>query len=452
MTKYTTPGVYVVESSSMPPPIVQVATAVPAFIGSSAAGKTLARVTSMLEFERVFGKGKPTPFVAVVATDKATGQDVLQSIRKKTPGAGPDFLLHYAVRHYFENGGGDCYVVSVGDFSKPPTKADILDGLARLAREDEPTLIVPTDAALLTPSDHMEVAREALSQCAALRNRFAILDVPGGDVYAFRNGIGADNLSYGAAYHPFLETTLTFAYEETGVDIRRSDGERAGGWKGAAMTMADLKATQPALYNSIKDAMDQQRVTLPPSAAVAGVYARTDRERGVWKAPANVGLSAVVGPAETITDAAQSDLSIDPTTGKSINPIRAFNGHGTLVWGARTLDGNERDWRYVPVRRLCMTIEESIRKSTAFAVLMPNDASTWTTVSSMIESFLSDLWRQGAMAGSDRRSAYFVNVGLGTSMTPQDVLEGRLIIDVGIAAMHPAEFLVLRLTHQVRKS
>ena len=186
------------------------------------------------------------------------------------------------------------------------------------------------------------------------------------------------------------------------------------------------------------------------SAAMAGIYARVDRERGVWKAPANVGVMAVLGPVTKITDDDQDRLNVDATAGKSINAIRAFTGKGTLVWGARTLAGNDNEWRYVPVRRLFITIEESARKASAFAVFEPNDQSTWLKVKAMIESYLYGLWEAGALAGAKPESAYFVHVGLGTTMTPQDVLEGRMIVEIGVAAVRPAEFIILRFSHKLQ--
>ncbi len=204
------------------------------------------------------------------------------------------------------------------------------------------------------------------------------------------------------------------------------------------------------LYNQIKTALAEQRVELPPSAAIAGIYARVDREQGVWKAPANVGVVGILGPVMKITDDDQDRLNVDPTSGKSINAIRAFTGKGTLVWGARTLAGNDNEWRYISVRRLFITIEESTKKASAFAVFEANDQSTWLKVKAMIESYLYGLWEQGALAGSRPEDAYNVNVGLGTTMTPQDVLEGRMIVEIGIAAVRPAEFIVLRFSHKLQ--
>ena len=146
------------------------------------------------------------------------------------------------------------------------------------------------------------------------------------------------------------------------------------------------------------------------------------------------------------------NLNVDPTAGKSINAIRAFTGKGTLVWGARTLAGNDNEWRYVSVRRLFNTIEESAQKATAFAVFEPNDATTWLKVKAMIEAYLFGLWQQGALAGPTPESAYFVNVGLGKTMTAQDILEGRMIVEIGIAAVRPAEFIIIRFMHKLQEA
>jgi phage tail sheath protein FI len=216
----------------------------------------------------------------------------------------------------------------------------------------------------------------------------------------------------------------------------------------AAIQMSD----KTALYNQVKAAMANQRVVLPPSPAIAGVYATVDRTRGVWKAPANVSLASVIRPMVKITDAQQEGLNVDPTSGKSINAIRAFTGKGTLVWGARTLAGNDNEWRYINVRRLFSVIEESIQKATAFAVFEANDTTTWLKVKAMIESYLYGLWERGALAGPTPEAAYFVEVGLGKTMTNQDILEGRMNVRVGIAAVRPAEFIIVTFTHKLQEA
>jgi phage tail sheath protein FI len=138
--------------------------------------------------------------------------------------------------------------------------------------------------------------------------------------------------------------------------------------------------------------------------------------------------------------------------GKSINAIRAFIGKGTKVWGARTLSGNDNEWRYVNVRRFFNMVEESVKKSTYWAVFEANDINTWTKVRGMIESYLVLKWKDGALAGAKPNEAFFVRVGLGQTMTSQDVLEGRMYIEIGLAAVRPAEFIILKFSHLVQTS
>jgi phage tail sheath protein FI len=202
-----------------------------------------------------------------------------------------------------------------------------------------------------------------------------------------------------------------------------------------------------ALLERIKRDMSQQ----PPSGAAAGVYASTDRTRGVWKAPANVSLSGVITPAVKITDAEQGGLNVD-TSGKSINAIRAFTGKGILVWGARTMAGNDNEWRYINVRRFFTFVEESTKKATEPFVFESNDANTWIRIRAMIENFLTLQWRQGALAGATTKEAFYVKVGLNETMTALDILEGRLIVEIGMAAVRPAEFIILRFSHKMQES
>lgn len=450
MAAYKTPGVYVEEISTLPPSVAEVSTAIPAFIGYTETGPKVARVTTLLEYEQLFGGPKAATFT--VATD-ANG-NISTVTRGATTSAStpaePVYLLYYAVSHYFKNGGGPCYIVSAGTYGTAPNKQDLSTALGLLEQEDEPTLIVLTDAVTLATVDYYDLCQASLAQCAKLGDRFAILDVkkdgeagkPDADV--FRNANITNALSYGAAYYPYLETTITYDYDETGVSIQPATG--------SAVTLASIKTTNTALYNQVKTALADQRVTLPPSAAIAGIYASVDRDRGVWKAPANVGVAAVVGPVAKITNTQQESLNVDPTAGKSINAIRAFTGKGTLVWGARTLAGNDNEWRFISVRRLFSMIEESTRKATDFAVFESNDMTTWLKVKGTIESFLYGLWERGALAGATPAAAYFVNVGLGKTMTTQDVLEGRMIVEIGVAAVRPAEFIVLRFTHKLQEA
>ena len=452
MATYRTPGVYVEEISTFPPSVAQVATAVPAFIGytEKGAGK-VERINTLLEYEALFGGPKPSTFVATAQQNPDNAQLLeLVNLAHDENASDPSFIMYYCVSHYFKNGGGSCYIISIGDYSSAPSKADYDNGLLELKKEDEPTLILLTDAVHFDSSDdYYSLCQAVLMQCNELGDRFAIFDVYDQDeaVDVFRGkegsvGIGNNHLMYGAAYYPNLVTTLSHHYDEaTTVKVVVGQEEKM---------LADYKSTQTALYNRIKSELNQQRIILPPSAAVAGVYAAVDRDRGVWKAPANVSLSSTIGPTAKITSADQESLNApDDGSGKSINAIRSFAGKGTLVWGARTLAGDDNEWRYVPVRRLFNTIEESTKKASAFAVFEPNNATTWLKVKAMIEAYLYGLWEQGALMGSTPEAAYFVNVGLGKTMTPQDVLNGRMIVEIGIAAVRPAEFIILRFTHKL---
>ena len=219
-----------------------------------------------------------------------------------------------------------------------------------------------------------------------------------------------------------------------------------------------VKIAQDSLYKShpiisnLVLYLQRELSKLPPSGAIAGIYALTDATRGVWKAPANVSLNSVVAPSVTIDEKIQDTLNVDDVAGKSINAIRAFTGKGTLVWGARTLDGNSSEWRYVSVRRFFIMVEESSKKATMPFVFEPNDANTWVKVRAMLENYLTVLWRQGALAGAKPEQAFFVKCGLGQTMTAQDILDGKLIIEIGMAAVRPAEFIIMRFAHKLQES
>ncbi|NET28626.1 phage tail sheath C-terminal domain-containing protein [Okeania sp. SIO1I7] len=447
MVNYKTPNVYIEEISKLPPSVAGVSTGIPAFIGYTEKaednGEDLTnvptRITSLLEYETFFGLAKATEIEVTTDGDEITNIVITE----------PIFLMYYALQMFFNNGGGACYIVSVGPYTSDDSKDPALftDGLAALKKEDEPTLILLSDAVNLdTTSDYYGLCVEALAQCNTLQDRFAVFDVvqedsdPITDAAAFRSAVSSEYLNYGAAYYPYLQTSLNYYYTDDSVTVDVTG------------TLGEIKDTQGALYNAIKSEISKKRIILPPSSAIAGVYARVDRDRGVWKAPANVSLASVTVPTVKITNEDQEDLNVDTIAGKSINAIRYFTGKGVLVWGARTLAGNDNEWRYVPVRRLFIYVEESVQQATEFAIFEPNVSVTWLKVKSMIESFLEGLWRQGALAGSTAEQAFFVNVGLGVTMTSQDILEGRMNVEIGLAAVRPAEFIILKFSHKLQEA
>jgi hypothetical protein len=205
------------------------------------------------------------------------------------------------------------------------------------------------------------------------------------------------------------------------------------------------------VFKEIAKSIRSTLCSIPPSGTLAGIYSAVDRTRGVWKAPANVRINEIIGPSVDVTNELQSDLNI-PSSGKAINALRSFSGRGTLVWGARTLDGNSNEWRYINVRRLFIFIEESLKKTLDAFVFEPNDATTWLKIRGLTVHFLTTLWRQGALFGGTRADAFSVKIGLNETMTQTDILEGRLIVELGLAAVRPAEFIVLRLTQQMQSN
>ncbi|MES3020489.1 MAG: phage tail sheath C-terminal domain-containing protein [Pseudomonadota bacterium] len=468
---YKTPGVYIEEIPKFPPIVSAVETAIPAFIGYTEKSIDVAlnepfRITSMVEYEQRFGLPQPEDKLTVTGVEvkDASGTVTGQKFTAKLDAANRSkYLMYYAVQMFFANGGGPCYIVSTGLYKAVSALVltELQAGLKALEKVDEPTLLVFPEAQGLGIADFKTLMDAALAQCQLLKDRFVIMDVHGGAVSAsdpaaniitivdnFRDdGIGTNNLKYGAAYAPNLETVLDFVVDETKTDVSY--------FKAGALDtkkLSTLEAADNLVYESARAAIRDLPLVLPPSSAMAGIYAAVDASRGVWKAPANVSVNAVIKPTIEFTNRDQESVNDDPVAGKSVNAIRPFTGKGTLVWGARTLAGNDAEWRYVSVRRLFIFIEESCGKAAASFVFEPNDANTWVKLQAMLENFLTVLWRQGALQGAKPDHAFYVAVGLGKTMTAQDLLEGRMIVEIGIAAVRPAEFIILRFSHKLAQS
>lgn len=458
---YKTPGVYIEEVSSLAPSVAPLSTAIPAFIGytekhpseegvepSDKKYVTVRRITTIIEYEEIFGGPEMYKVAVNIEEGKIKTAGLAPSVNSI-----PTFLMHYNLNLYFQNGGGPCYIVSIGNYSGGKSTSDFELGLAALRKEDEPTLIVISDAYSLELTSYGNLVGQSLKQCADLKSRFLIAEAfkekeVNDPFVKFRESLGKANLDYGATYYPLLATSISIDYDKK-QEGAVTELDQQG--KSTRNTIEYYKDTNTSFYNQILAALSKVRVVLPPGGAIAGAYARTDNDRGVWKAPANVSLSGVLEPMDKINDSQQEAMNIDPTTGKSINAIRAFPGKGILVWGSRTLKGNDNEWRYVPVRRLFIFIEQSLKKATEFAVFEPNVEDTWNKVKSMADSFLYGLWQQGALMGAAPAEAYIVNVGLGTTMTPTDILEGRMKIKIGVAAVRPAEFIILSFSHKLQE-
>jgi phage tail sheath protein FI len=473
MLEPKTPGVYIQEISTLPASIAAVETAIPAFVGytekAEKDGNTTAlvnvptRITSLLEFIEIFGGANEETFTLTISDVYDTpGGDLISRAFNADVSSPSGYLLYYSLQMFFSNGGGPCYIVSVGtaftgiSVGTREPKAGLLGGIAATEIVDEPTMLLFPDAVSLgTPTLYGQVVRDSLGQCNKLQDRFTVCDAyddgTSSSIGNFRNAIGMEYLKYGAAYHPYLKTTLNYAVNSAStVTHTITNDPRPPEYDG--LLLSALESDHPSIFRSLEAEMDRVYVTLPPSGAIAGVYARVDNDRGVWKAPANVGLNSTAAPTVRVTSQQQENLNVDPGAGKSINVIRAFAGKGILVWGARTLAGNDNEWRYIPVRRLFIFVEESVKKATEFVVFEPNDANTWIKVKAMIENFLTGLWREGALAGAKPDEAFYVKVGLGETMTSQNILEGEMIVEIGMAAVRPAEFIILKFSHKLQES
>lgn len=213
-------------------------------------------------------------------------------------------------------------------------------------------------------------------------------------------------------------------------------------------TVVGAHAQNSALYFpwvEAADPLDENHVrAFPPCGFVAGIYARTDSTRGVWKTPAGIefAVTGAVGTDVPLIDKENSTLNQ-----RGVNCIRTFPVYGTVVWGGRTLHGDDRlasEWKYVPVRRLALFIEESLVRGTRWVVFEPNDEALWSEVRLNVGAFMHDLFRQGALQGISPRAAYFVKCDRNT-MTQNDISGGVVNIVVGFAPLRPAEFVVIKI-------
>jgi uncharacterized protein len=286
-------------------------------------------------------------------------------------------------------------------------------GYQGLAIAENVTMVAIPDLVTITTGEdgtvdeetYLAVQKQVVDWCEASHTRMAILDTPPGlnatRALEWRSRLVRDS-AFAALYYPNLVVTNPLA--------------RAGATNG------------------------ERYLTVPPVGHVAGVWARTDAARGVWKAPANEAVRGIVRLESEVTSGEQDLLNPD-----GVNCIRSFGTYGTRIWGARTLAKTDPSWRYVNVRRLFNFIEESIRLGTRWAVFEPNDLDLWQRVTRNISAFLRGLWQQGALVGATPEQAFYVLCDESNN-PPSSVDEGKLIVEVGIAPVKPAEFVIFRIS------
>jgi uncharacterized protein len=398
---YLAPGVYVEELSTGARPIEAVGTSTAAFVGyipGVAAATAAVAVNNLTEFRRLF----------------------------LTPVPSASSELVRGVYGFFANGGTRCWIVTV-DKSAPLTGgAKGRAGLDLLQTIDEVAIVA---APGYTDEDDYDAL---ISHCELMKDRIAVLDTP-------------QNV-------PSVEQ-LTRPAVSTGPPSDGGDGGDGGGKGGKAQAATSSSGQGPGLrarqsdfgfgalyYPWLRtlDVVTGNQVATPPSGHIAGIYARVDATRGVFKAPAN---EPVAGASGLIADVARQDQEVLNPAG--VNCIRSLT-EGIRVWGARTLAASASEWRYVPVRRLFSMIEKSIVRSTRWVVFEPNDLSTWKAVKRDVTAFLMLLWRQGALMGATPAEAFFVKCDAETN--PPEVIDaGQVVIVIGIAPVKPAEFVIFQI-------
>ncbi len=290
--------------------------------------------------------------------------------------------LPLAVRGFFDNGGERCFISQIA-------ANDPLDpGLAALDAEQISIVCCPDDATV------PNAATALAAHCESRKDRICILQSSQPIVQAATHQPPVHS-TYAAYYYPWL--------------------------------------TVPSLDGS-------SAVTIPPCGHVAGIFSQSATNRGIWVAPANIALSGVTALSEIVTTQESDELTL-----RGINLIRSFPSQGIRVWGARTTSISDSDWKYIPVRRLMIFLEQSIQRGTQWAVFEPNGPALWASVTSSIENFLLTLWKSGAFQGATQQQAFFVRCNTST-MTQNDIDNGRLVCVVGVAPVKPAEFVIFQIS------
>ncbi|MDJ0868401.1 MAG: phage tail sheath subtilisin-like domain-containing protein [Myxococcota bacterium] len=397
--RYAVPGVYVEEVATGPRPIMAVGTSTAGFLGCAPQADRRRHepvlITNWSQFLREFS---------------APGA-------KSTP-------LSHAVHGFFLNGGSTCFVVNVGNATSIAGREEPREGLCALEAIDEVAIVAApgfTDFASY---------KALLDHCEKLGDRFAILDPPA-QLRSLRS--------------------LTIAGSSGGGEEAKEEGAKAGAKKGAAsrgMRPEFTPSGYGALYYPrirVRDPLDPAGAEelVAPSGHLAGVYARCDAERGVHKAPANVGIRGALGLERRVTRGEQALLNP-----KGVNVIRFFPDAGILIWGARTIAEESSEYRYVPVRRTMNMIKESIEQGTRWVVFEPNDETLWRSIRRDVSSFLRYLWRSGALMGASEGEAFFVKCDAETN-PPEVINRGQVITEVGVSIVKPAEFIVFRIGQSV---
>ncbi|OCA54313.1 phage tail sheath family protein [Photorhabdus namnaonensis] len=366
--------------------------AIPVFIGytSSLVNKTAIKLNSLADFTRSFTLSFPE-----------------------------SGLMYYSVRHFFENGGQQAYVLSLGsdetlnDFPSFITALRQVWITQAISAENDITLIVTPDAIRFNRPDTSYIQRNlwlkfwqsVLNLCKSRRGIMALLDAPDDPELAAKclAQFSSNDRQWGAVYWPQLNS----AYRDQA----------------------------------------QNPIVLSPTAAVAAVIQRNDNQRGVWTAPANIALAKVISPVHSYIEA---NALFNPD-GASLNLVRSFPGKGIRIWGCRTLENTPGSlWRYIQIRRLVSYIEAHMTQLGRAFIFEPNNAITWMKFKGQAYNWLRQLWLNGGLRGTQEDQAFELLLGVGESMSEADIRAGKMIMKIKLAVLIPAEFIELSLTFDTR--
>jgi len=434
------PGIYIEEDASPAISVSPGATAIPLFIGrfsplESKNNGVVTRVSSWLDFcQKYSAKLGISASVAITSTPDNTDTPTSYTYTVGAPTV-TEFLGPLALQLYFQNGGGACYICSMSDTSDEATLAEIVDqadGIGEIT-----LLVVPENDSAYRQAIYGALAG-SLDQN---KGYFLLADSDDGKAPE-----GLSGSAHTAVYYPPLSVSSPSVptLDDNSVTISGyTDMDNK-----TATTLAALQTVNADLATKVSAQLTStvpQSLTVMPSALLAGVYCKTDAQRGVWKAPANVVLNGVSDVSIRVSDDTQGEMN---TAG--INVIRYFSDRGVVVWGARTTTLTEDDnWRYIPVRRLFDAAERDIKKALRPMVFEPNNQLTWKRVQAAIDHYLYSLWQQGGLAGNKAGEAYFVRIGKDITMSTDDINQGKMIVQVGMAAVRPAEFIILQFTQDM---
>ena len=516
--KIITPGVYTNEIDTSIPPVVGVPTSIVAFVGYTADyhfnGESYLniphKISSFKEFEDIYGYSAPLrnshkfqvpEYYLVMQNLMRAGSiesDHICIDYAIVPDANTVYYLYHSVKLFYDNGGKEAYIVSVGGVGSPSGRPhpigsslinpsirlnDLLNGFKLVEHIQKISLYACPDAILLSWEELSLLNKAMLEQCANLKTAFSILDVKDGDIAKvnnfttvieqFRTRIGPDHLDYAAAYFPFISTAVTGSYDINFSNLFGGNFDQLAVFLGSG---EELSAITDRIRNSLSNEEENSawvstnhfellnvsenyrmivenvsRIAnrFPLSGAIAGIYAKMDETFGVWKSPANIRVIGASGLTVDLGNAHQENLTIDPVAGKSINLLRKFTGKGVMVWGGRTLAGNHTHYRYIAIKRTLLYFEHTFKKYCQTYVEEPNNSVAWIKVKAGISLFLNQAWRDGALKGTKPEHAFKVDCSLGTTMTEQDLQNGFMRVQVLVALIRPLEFSFLTIKQKM---